>query len=431
VAAGHSVDVDRWQREYDELMGRIAPRFGRVEPRRQVRLMVRGLVAELPRTNCWTVAENAGQPNPYRMQHLLSRASWDQDGVRDDLRGYVIEHLGDPDAVLVIDETGDVKKGEHTVGVQRQYTGTAGRIENAQVAVYLTYATDRGHAFIDRTLYLPKSWTDDEHRCADAGVPAGTSFKTKPKLAGEMIGRALDAGTPARWVAADEVYGNDPALCELLRGRGVGHVLAVASNHRVDAGFGRREARSLAAALPAHAWQIRSAGQGSKGLRWYEWALIGIDEPGPGEHRLLIRRSVSIGELAFYRCWTPEPVPLAALVRVAGTRWRIEENFQAAKGLAALDQHQVRTWTSWHRWTILAMLAHAFLAVLTVAERTHDTVVHKLIPLTCNEIRHLFVSLIDHARRDIAHLLCWSRWRRQHQAHARACQYRRREAALP
>lgn len=413
-------------------MGRIAPRFARVEPRRRVGVMVRGLLGELPRTNCWTVAEQAGQPNPYGMQHLLSRAVWDHDGVRDDLRGYVIERLADPGAVLVLDETGDLKKGVHTVGVQRQYTGTAGRIENAQVAVYLTYATEAGHAFIDRALYLPRSWTDNQSRCAAAGVPAGTSFKTKPQLAGEMIGRALDAGTPAAWVAADEVYGNDPALRESLRNRGIGHVLAVASNHRVDAGFGPRQVRELATPLPAHVWQIRSAGQGSKGLRWYEWALIQIEEPGPGQHRLLIRRNLSTGELAFYRCWTPGPVPLGALVRVAGTRWRIEENFQAAKGLAALDQHQVRTWTSWHRWTILAMLAHAFLAVTSAAEHTTHAVAHMLIPLTCNEIRHLLVSLREHARRDIEHVLRWSRWRREHQAHARACHYRRRaEAATP
>jgi hypothetical protein len=193
-------------------------------------------------------------------------------------------------------------------------------------------------------------------------------------------------------------------------------VLTVASNHRVDAGFGPREVRELAMPLPAHAWQIRSAGQGSKGLRWYEWALIQIDEPGPGQHRLLIRRNASTGELAFYRCWTPGPMPLAALVRVAGTRWRIEENFQAAKGLAALDQHQVRTWTSWHRWTILAMLAHAFLAVMAAAAAPHTS--DQLNLLICNEMRHLFTAPVACIRNDLTHLLRWSFWRRRHQAQA-------------
>jgi SRSO17 transposase len=314
--------------------------------------------------------------------------------------------------------------------VQHQYTGTAGRIENAQVAVYLTYATEAGHAFIDRDRYLPRSWTDDEQRCADAGVPAETSFQTKPQLAARMIERALDAGAPAGWVAGDEVYGNDPVLRKTLRERGIGHVLAVARDHRIVTHAATRRAIDLAVTLPASAWQIRSAGVGSKGHRWYDWALVHVDDPEPGEHRLLIRRNLGTGELAFYRCWTPQQVPLPALVRVAGLRWRVEESFQASKELAALDEHQVRRWTSWKRWTVLAMLAHAFLAVLTATERTHHTVTSVLIPLTCNEIRHLLVSLTGSARHGVEHLLRWSHWRRQHQARAKASHYRRREEAL-
>lgn len=410
-------------------MGRIAPRFRRVESRRHARSMVLGLLAGLPRANCWTIAEHAGRATPYGMQHLLSRAVWDHDGVRDDLRGYVVDHLGCQDAVLVVDETGDLKKGVHTVGVQRQYTGTAGRVENAQVGVYLTYATDAGHAFIDRELYLPRSWVEDPQRCAEAGVPADTSFATKPQLAGEMIKRALEAGTPAGWVAGDEVYGNDPALRTMLREGGIGFVLAVARDHRVATHAGTRRAIDLAVTAPAAAWETRSAGPGSKGHRWYAWALVHIDDPQPGEHRLLIRRNLRTGELAFYRCWTPGPVPLQALVRVAGIRWRIEENFQAGKGLAGLDEHQVRTWTSWHRWTILAMLAHAFLAVTAATERTHHDPTNRLISLTCNEIRHLFASLLTHVGHRTEQVLRWSRWRRQHQAIARAYHYRRRDAA--
>jgi len=225
VAACHSVGHDRWVAGFDELIGRIAHRFGRVEPRRRVRAMLLGLLAGLPKVNCWTIAEHAGETSPDGMQYLLSRARWDADGVRDDLRDYVIEHLGDQGAVLVVDETGDMKKGSHTVGVQRQYTGTAGRIENAQVVVYLTYATADAHAFLDRALYLPRSWVQDVQRCIVAGVPAGTSFATKPALAQAMIVRALDAGVPACWVGGDEVYGQDPQLRAELEARGVGYVL--------------------------------------------------------------------------------------------------------------------------------------------------------------------------------------------------------------
>jgi SRSO17 transposase len=213
VAAGHSVDPGRWLDIFDDLMLRTGCRFRRVEARRRARAFVLGLLAGLPRVNCWSIAEHAGDRTPSGMQHLLSRAAWDADGIRDDLRGYVTEHLGGPDAMLVVDETGDVKKGTATAGVQRQYTGTAGKVENAQVAVYLTYSTPAGHALIDRELYLPESWTGDPGRCAAAGIPEGTAFATKPELALRMVGRALDAGTPAGWVTGDEVYGNDPVTC--------------------------------------------------------------------------------------------------------------------------------------------------------------------------------------------------------------------------
>ena len=244
MAACHSVDPDRWQSGFDELMERIAGRFGRVEPRRRIRLFVLGLLAGLPRVNCWTIAEHAGEASPDGMQHLLARASWDADSVRDDLRTYVVDHFGDPDAVLVVDETGDLKKGTHTVGVQRQYTGTAGRIEYAQVCVYQVYAAERGHAFIDRALYLPKSWTTDADRCRAAGVPGDVKFATKPALATEMITRALDAGVPAAWVAGDEVYGSDSKLRAGLHERAIGYVLAVASDHQITTHAGKHPAKA-------------------------------------------------------------------------------------------------------------------------------------------------------------------------------------------
>jgi SRSO17 transposase len=394
---------------------------------------VGGLLAGLPRVNCWTIAEHAGETGPRGMQRLLSAAVWDEAGVRDDLRGYVLEHLAGPGAVLVVDETGDLKKGTATVGTQRQYTGTAGRTENAQVAVYLAYAAPAGTAFIDRALYLPRSWTSDPARCRAAGVPRDTAFATKPALAGQMITRALDAGTPAAWVTADEVYGQDPALRAELARRGLGYVLAMAKSHPVTTAIGARPAAELAKKVPARAWQRMSAGPGAKGPRWYDWALIEAADPavteGSGPHWLLIRRRISDGEYAFYRAHAPCPVPLAQLVRVAGSRWRIEDGFATGKELAALDEHQVRSWTSWHRWTILALLAHAFLAVLAAAQhdagRADDD---QLIPLTCHEIRRLFTGLHQQPPAPATQLY-WSRWRRRHQATARACHYRRRALA--
>jgi SRSO17 transposase len=433
MAAGLSVDLARWRLEFDELMLRVGARFGRVEPRRRMAAFVQGLLAGLPRVNCWSVAEHAGDAGPRGMQRLLSAAVWDEAGVRDDLRGYVLEHFADPGAVLVVDETGDLKKGTATVGVQRQYTGTAGRTENAQVAVYLAYAAPAGTAFIDRALYLPQSWTSEPLRCRAAGVPAGTAFATKPALAKTMIARALDAGTPAMWVAADEVYGQDPKLRAELARRGLGYVLAVAKSHPVITGIGPRPAGELARRLPARAWQRVSAGPGAKGPRWYDWALIEAADPavteGDGPHWLLIRRRISDGELAFYRAHAPRPVPLAQLVRVAGSRWKVEDGFAGGKELAALDEHQVRSWASWHRWTILALLAHAFLSVLTAAQPGGgDPDDDPLIPLTRNEICRLFTGLSRQLAAP-AIQLHWSRWRRRHQATARACHYRRRALA--
>jgi len=434
MAAGLSVDLDRWRREFDELMLRVGGRFARVEPRRRMAAFVRGLLAGLPRVNCWSIAEHAGEHGPRGMQRLLSAAVWDDTGMRDDLRGYVLEHFADPAAVLVVDETGDIKKGTATVGTQRQYTGTAGRTENAQVAVYLIYAAPAGSAFIDRALYLPRSWTCDPARCRAAGIPEGTAFATKPALASQMIGRALDAGTPAAWVAADEVYGQDPKLRAELARRGLGYVLAIPKSHPVVTPIGPRPAIELARRLPARAWQRLSAGPGAKGPRWYDWALIEAADPavteGDGPHWLLIRRRISDGELAFYRAHAPGPVPLAQLVKVAGSRWKVEDGFAGGKELAALDEHQVRSWASWHRWTILALLAHAFLAVLAAAPpgggHPHDD---QLIPLTCNEIRRLFTGLCQQLPAPGLQLH-WSRWRRRHQYTARACHYRRRALTL-
>jgi SRSO17 transposase len=411
-------------------MGRIAGRFGRVEPRRRVRAFVLGLLSDLPRKNCWTLAEHSGDASPYGLQHLLSRARWDADAVRDDIRGFVVENLHHQDAVLVVDETGDLKKGMHTVGVQRQYTGTAGRIENSQVAVYLAYSTPLGHAAIDRELYVPRSWTEDAARCRAAGIPDAVGFATKPALAARMIGRALDAGVLASWVAGDEVYGGNPHLRTELEKREIGYVLAIACDHQIPTRAGKFRADILVKKLPKGAWQRLSAGGGAKGHRLYDWALADIADDRPGHRQLLVRRNRSTRELAFYRCYSATPVPLSTLVRVAGSRWTVEETSQAGKGLAGLDEHQVRRWTSWHRWVTLAMLAHAFLAVTAAAERRDRPAPEDLIPLSCNEVHHLFAALINPVH-DLAHRLRWSRWRRRHQARARTSHYRRQATTQP
>jgi SRSO17 transposase len=352
VAAGHSVGVDpaRWQVGLEELLGRVAGRFGRVEPRRHARAFVLGLLAELPRKNCWTIAEHAGQATPDGMQHLLAGAVWDEHAVRDDIRDYLVEHLADRAAVLVVDETGDLKKGTATVGVQRQYTGTAGKVDNAQVSVYLTYATTAGHGMIDRELYLPQGWLADAERCQAAGVPDQVGFATKPELARMMLQRALEAGVPAGWVTADEVYGGNPALRGWLETRQLPYVLAVKSTEPLLPPSGpAAPAAQTAKHVPAACWLRISAGQGAKGRRWYAWSRLPLASAGAPQgwgRWLLVRRSLTTGELAYYVCAGPASTPLVALVRVAGTRWRVEEAFQAGKGLCGLDQHQVRRWRS-------------------------------------------------------------------------------------
>jgi SRSO17 transposase len=431
VAAGHSVDPARWQELFEELLGRVAGRFGRVEPRRRARVFVRGLLADLPRKNCWTIAEHAGDASPDGMQHLLGRAVWDEDAVRDDIRDCVVEHLGDPGAVLVIDETGDLKKGTTTVGVKRQYTGTAGRVENAQVAVYLVYATDAGHAMIDRELYLPRSWTDDPERLQAAGLPTQVGFATKPKLATAMICRALEAGVPAGWVTGDEVYGANPGLRAELEARQIGYVLAVACDHPVGFGGTTQRADALLRQVPARAWQQISCGKGAKGHRYYDWAFLRLDhhDPAPdgqaGKHWLMLRRNQRTGELAFYHCFTPRPVPLAVLVKVAGRRWTIEEAFQCRQGPVRPGP------ASGPPLALLVPLDHPRHGRARLpggarrrrAGPTSDTA--WLIGLTCSELQHLFAALLVQPAGDGGHRLRWSVWRRRHQHRARACHYRR------
>ena len=400
--------------------------------------MITALLADVGRKNCWTLAEAAGEEHPWGMQHLLARAVWDTDAVAAELRAFVAQHLGESEAVLIVDETGDAKKGRATVGVQRQYSGTTGRIENCQVAVHLAYASKRGHALVDRELYLPRSWTDDRQRCAAAGVPPEVGFATKPALAATMIERATDAGMQARWVAGDEVYGGDPRLAAAVEARGLGYVLAIASSTRVAVDVvNRASAKSIAAALPRSAWEERSAGAGAHGQRYHQWAWVALAPPadGAGTGRggcwsLLVRRTPRTGELAYYRCYSPEPTSLTRLIRVAGRRWAIEESFQATKGLAGLDEHQVRGWTPWRRWSLLAMCAHALLAIITAAERAAGPAPAGLIAMTCAEVRRLITTSLAVAA-DPEAVLAWSQWRRRAQHRARASHYAARGQRPP
>ena len=361
--------------KFDTAFARIAGRFGRVEPRLQARAFLLGLLSDVDTRSCWQLAEQAGDASPHAMQRLLGEAVWDADEVRDDLRDYVVDALGDPGGVLILDDTGDLKKGIHTVGVQRQYTGTAGRIENAQVAVFLAYAHRTGRALIDREVYLPKSWTDDPRRCQAAGVPTDVEFATKITLGRRMLTRALDAGVPAAWATADEFYGGDRGLRRDLQARGVGYVLAVAKSHRVTArpvdGPLRADQARRRPARPRLEPALRRQGrQRRTRLR------LGLGAHHPARRRgRRTHTGCSSAAASATASWPstaaghPTRSRCATLVRVAGTRWSIEECFQAGKGEVGLDQHQVRKWTSWYRYTTLVMLAHAMLAVIAAHER--------------------------------------------------------------
>ncbi|WP_439331967.1 IS701 family transposase [Nonomuraea deserti] len=409
---------------FNELMTRIAGRFSRIEPRRAASTYVRGLLADLDRKNCWNLAEHAGLAGPQKLQRLLRTARWDADKVRDDVRAFVVDRLG-PGGVLIADETGFVKKGTASAGVQRQYSGTAGRIENCQIGVFLAYATPAGRALLDRRLYLPEhTWLADPGRCRRAGIPDEVGFATKPALATTMVLAALEAGVPARWMTGDEVYGQDPRLRATLEERRMGYVLAIAGNRRIRLDGVQVSAAEVTARVADRHWHRYRAGQGAKGPRWYAWAWARIDEDQPDGFRwLLIRRNLTTGELAFYRCYAPDRQPLMALVKIAGVRWAVEESFQAAKGQTGLDHYQVRGWTAWHRHVTLAMLALALLAAIAAAQPS-DT--HDRIQLTLPEIRRLLAALTLTTTHTITDILRWSDWRRRHQATARHCHYQRR-----
>jgi SRSO17 transposase len=357
--------VDVAAAELDRLHERIAGRFWRAEPRARVRQYVSGLVAGLERKNGWTLAERAGEVSPDGMQRLLRSADWDTREVRDDVREYVIENLGHPEGVLIADETGFLKKGTRSAGVQRQYSGTAGRTENCQIGVFLAYASPHGHALIDRELYLPQSWMGDRDRCRAAGIPDDIEFAPKAQLAQAMLARAIEAGVPFAWFTADEVYGQAKYLRRWLEERDVAYVMAIRRTDTFPVSGAEQRADALTAALGARSWQRLSAGAGAHGPREYHWARIRIAagaKPGRG-HWLLARRSLhDPDEIAYYACYGPARARLIDLAWVAGSRWHVEECFQQAKNEAGLDHYQVRSWRAWYAHITLSMLALAWLA---------------------------------------------------------------------
>lgn len=362
-----AAQVSAWAEEIETVGARIGGRFARSEPRQRAIGYVRGLLSGTERKNGWQLAEHLGDPTPDGVQHLLARADWDADAIRDDLLGYVREHLGRPDGVLVVDETGFLKKGTKSCGVARQYSGTAGRIENCQIGVFLGYATKNGRALVDRALYLPKEWAADADRRDEAGVPEMVEFATKIVLARRMIDRAVTAGLRAKWVTADAVYGSDYHFRTTAEGHGLGYVVGVRADFAVWAGFRQVRVGTLLAGIPADAWHRLSCGDGAKGPRVYDWALSRTNSPEPDEYArwVLIRRSVSDpGEVAYFACGGPPATTLNELVRVAGARWAVEDLFELAKGDCGLDEYEVRSWTGWHRHVTLSLFALAVVAVI-------------------------------------------------------------------
>ena len=419
-------------------MAQVAPCFARRETRLTCKDMVHGLLSELEDRNCWTLAEAAGHACPYRMQHLLSRARCDEQRMLDTAAGWAVGRLSagqdGADAVLIVDETADEKSSDSCAGASHQYSGTVGGTAMCQVAVTLTWAAPAGHALIGRALYLPEGWAADEERRELAGVPDEITFKTKPQLAGDLLQHAHDQGIRAGFVAGDEVYGGRD-LRKSIRARGTGYVLAVRSNYAVTLPSSRCLSVKTASNLVKPAmWQRMRTGSATKGAKDYDWAMIGIlpddtpdDQEDSGHAFLLLRRHRYTGTVSYYLCWSPGPVPLAKLISVAVARWKIEEDHQQSKQVSGLDSGQVTTWTSWHRWTAICLLAYIFLAVAAAFQRARDEDpgILGLIPVTIPELlRQLRGTVIPEPRRDRAHRDGWSLWRRRHQYRARQAHQR-------
>lgn len=360
-------DVQQWAEEITAVGQRIGRHFARSEPRRRAVGYLRALLSDAQRKNGWQLAEFLGDATPDGVQHLLARADWDAEAVRDDLLVYAQQNLGAADGVLIVDETGFLKKGTKSCGVQRQYSGTAGRIENCQVGVFLAYASGKGHALIDRELYLPEEWANDRDRRDEAGVPNQIEFATKPQLAQRMLKRAWRQGVTAAWVTGDTVYGHDGKFRRFLEVNRQAYVLAVPANQPLFDGSARLTVKGIADGLSPQAWRRVSAGAGTKGPRWYDWAVrpFGpVNERGWQLWLVVRRRQEQPDERAYYLARGPADTPAEALIGVAGSRWRVEECLELAKGDCGLDEYEVRTWAGWHRHVTLSLWALAVVVVI-------------------------------------------------------------------
>jgi SRSO17 transposase len=375
-------DIQVWSVYWAEIERRIGMVFARSEARTRAMAYLAGLLRPAERKNSWQLAESSGDQTPYGFQHLLGRAEWDPELLRDRLRAYVTDYLHAPDAVGVIDETGLLKKGTHSAGVARQYSGTAGRIENSQIGVFLAYASRAGHTLLDRELYVPAAWSADRARCRRVGIPEDRPFATKPALARQMLERTLAAGVGMAWITGDAIYGDARALRQWLEAQRQAYVLAVSGKESVWLQHHPRRISTLLTGLPAAGWERLSAGMGSKGPRWYDWLRVEVSAPPQADWKrwVLIRRSIAEPtEMTAYLVYAPATTLLPEVVRVAGMRWTVEESFQTAKGEVGLDHYEVRRWTGWYRHITLAMWAQAFLAVVR-AETETDVALKKGAP---------------------------------------------------
>jgi len=365
VQASAAVVAD-WEQQLEELLERANRHVVRPEVRDQIGAYVASLYGEVERRNSWQLSEQAGAQRPYGFQHVLGRASWSAAGVRDEVRGYAVEHLSDEDAVWVLDETGFIKKGRHSAGVKRQYSGTAGRVENCQIGVFLAYSSCWGQTLVDRALYLPKEWASDSARRAQAGIPEEVVFQSKPQLGQRLLERAWAAGLAGRWVTGDAVYGNHRGLRTWLEEQRCSYVLAVSGPEYLRLTMSSFVRSGGQTELVPEQWQRLSAGAGSQGPRWYDWAYLALEDsatPDGWEHGVLLRRSLTDDEVTLYAVFAPLGTALSRLVEVAGQRWAVECGFQQAKALG-LDQYEVRSWEGWHRHMTLVMLAQAALAAM-------------------------------------------------------------------
>jgi len=439
------VEVWKWGQELERLHARIAPRFARPEPRRRSLAYLKGIVSSVERKNGWHLAEHAGESRPDGMQRLLNSAAWDADLVRDDLRAYILEHLGDPHAVLVIDESSFRKRGKKSAGVARQHCGTTGHLENCQVGVFLAYTSSKGHTLLDRELYLPMRWIKDQKRCQEAGIPDTVRFQTKCEQARCMIERLWEAKIPFAWVVADTVYGGNADLRTWLEAHGYSFVLAVACDEPVEIqtpeGL-KRMTVAEAETLSVHEqdWQRLSMSQGTKGPRLFDWAVIPMLQrcENDDRHFLLVRRCVDDpSEKAYYFVFAPLGTTLVEMVQAIGQRWKIEECFEIGKAIG-LEDYEVRGFTAWYRHITLVMLVQACLAGICAAARSSPSEpttgegtspTCPLLPLTIPEVRHVLASLLWPLPRSQTLLLSWSWWRRCHQSRASYFHTKRRLAA--